>query len=89
MYVCRFSPTRSNARLSIVLCIALLVIPNTSGVCALHKRGAVIEWLEQLGYGAESRSKACVRGSASPCGDWKTLYVSPTVDGYLFRIREG
>ena len=52
-------------------------------------RGAVVEWLEQLGYGAESRRKAGVRGSASPCGDWKTLSVNPAVNGYLFRIREG
>ena len=34
---------------------------------------AVVEWLEQLGYGAESRHMAWVRGSAVPCGDWKTL----------------
>ena len=37
------------------------------------ERDAVVEWLEQLGYGAESRRKVRVRGSASPCGDWKTL----------------
>ena len=49
----------------------------------------MVEWLEQLGYGAESRRKAWVRGSASPCGDWKTLSVNPAVNGYLFRIREG
>ena len=42
-------------------------------------RGVVVEWLERLDYG----------GSASPCGDWKTLSVNPTVNGYLFRIREG
>ena len=29
------------------------------------------------------------RGSALPCGDWKTLSVNPAVNGYLFRIREG
>ena len=52
-------------------------------------RGAVVEWLEQLGYGAESRRIARVRGSAAPCGDWKTLSVNPAENGYLFRIREG
>ena len=54
-----------------------------------YERGAVVEWLEQLGYGAESRRIAWVRGSAAPCGDWKTLYVNPAENGYLFRIREG
>ena len=49
----------------------------------------MVEWLEQLGYGAESRRKASVRGSASPCGDWKTLSVNPAVNGHLFRNREG
>ena len=49
----------------------------------------MVEWLEQLGYGAESCRKMRVRGSASPCGDWKTLSVNPAVNGYLFRIREG
>ena len=49
----------------------------------------MVEWLEQLGYGAESRRVALVRGSASPCGDWKSLSVNPAVNGYLFRIREG
>ena len=49
----------------------------------------MVEWLEQLDYGAESRRIARVRGSASPCGDWKTLSVNPAVNGYLFRIREG
>ena len=52
-------------------------------------RGAVVEWLVQLGYGAESGRIAWVRGSASPCGDWNTLSVNPAVNGYLFRIREG
>ena len=52
-------------------------------------KGAVVEWLEQLGYGAESRRIAWVRGSAAPCGDWKTLSVNPAENGYLFRIREG
>ena len=38
---------------------------------------AVVEWLEQLGYGAENRRIAGVRGSSAPCGDWKTLSVNP------------
>ena len=50
---------------------------------------AVVEWLEQLGYGVESRRIARVRGSAAPCGGWKTLSVNPAENGYLFRIREG
>ena len=49
----------------------------------------MVEWLEWLGYGAESRRKAWIRGWASPCGDWKTLSVNPAVNGYLFQIREG
>ena len=36
-----------------------------------HERGAVVEWLEQLGYSAESRRIALIRGSASPCGSSK------------------
>ena len=48
----------------------------------------MVEWLEQLGYGAESCRKAPVQGWALPCKDWKTLSVNPAVNGYLFRIRE-
>ena len=44
----------------------------------------MVEWLEQLGYVAESHRKALVQGSALPCGDWKTLSVNPAVYGYLF-----
>ena len=51
--------------------------------------GAVVEWLEQLSYGAESHRIAWVRGSALPCDDWKTLSFNPAVNGYLFQIREG
>ena len=43
----------------------------------------MVEWLERLGYGAESRLKACVRGWASPFDDWKTLSVNQAVNGYL------
>ena len=49
----------------------------------------MVEWLEQLGYSAESRCIAGVRGLALPFGNWKTLSVNPAVNGYLFRIREG
>ena len=49
----------------------------------------MVEWLEQLGYDAESRHKAWIQGSTSPCGDWKTLSVNPAVNRYRFRIREG
>ena len=49
----------------------------------------MVDWLEQLGFSAESRHIERVRGSAAPCGDWKTLSVNPAVNGYLFRIKEG
>ena len=52
-----------------------------------NKRGAVDEWLERLGFGAENRRKGLVRDWASPCDDWKTLSVNPAENGYLFRIR--
>ena len=61
----------------------------TSNINSIKVRGTVVKWLEQLGYSAESRRIAWVRGSASPCGDWKTLSVNPAVNEYLFRIREG
>ena len=47
-------------------------------------RGAVVEWLQRLCYGAVSHRKAGVQGWASPCNDWKTLSVNPAVKGYLF-----
>ena len=82
--------------LEMTLYISILLISNPiTSVCLfqillpLLQRGAVVEWLEQLGYGAESRRIAWVRGSAAPCGDWKTLSVNPAENGYLFRIREG
>ena len=46
----------------------------------------MVEWLEQLGYGAESRRIAWVRGSAAPCGDWKTLSVNPAEMGTFFEL---
>ena len=49
----------------------------------------MVEWLERLGYGAESRRKVVSLRQAPPCDDWKTLSVNPAVNGYLFRIREG
>ena len=56
---------------------------------AITKRGAMVEWSEQLGYGAESRRKVVSLRLGFPCDDWKTLCVNPAVNGYLFRIREG
>ena len=47
----------------------------------------LVEWLERLGYSAESRRKARVRGWVSLRDDWKILAVNPAVNGYLFRIR--
>ena len=49
----------------------------------------MVEWLEQLDYGAESHRKVVSSRLASPCDDWKTLSVNPALNGYLFRIREG
>ena len=54
-----------------------------------YKRGAMVEWLEQLGYSAESHRKMGDQSLALPCGDWKTLSVIPAVNGYLFQIWEG
>ena len=48
---------------------------------SVASRGTLVERLEQLGYGAESRRIARVRGS---CGELKTLSVNPAVNGYLF-----
>ena len=48
----------------------------------------MVDWLERLNYGAESRRKACVRGWASPCDDWKTLSVNQAVNWYLFHNME-
>ena len=51
-------------------------------------RGVVVEWLDRLDYGAESRRKV-VRGWDSPCDDWKTASVHPAVNGNLSQSREG
>ena len=50
-----------------------------------HVRGAVAEWLETLGYEAESCQKVVrlCSGFSTPSDDWKTLSVNPTVNGYL------
>ena len=56
-----------------------------SGALPLRYAARLVEWLERLGYGAESH----LRDWASPCDDWKTLSVIPAVNGYLFQIREG
>ena len=55
-------------------------------ITSLYNRGAAVDWLEQLGCGAESRRKARVRGWASSYDDWKTLSVNPAVNGYLFEL---
>ena len=49
---------------------------------------STIEWLEWLGYGAESSCKVL---SERLRFDMRRLenYVNPAVNGYLFRIREG
>ena len=51
-------------------------------LCISKERGAVVEWLEQLGCGAESHLKAGVQN------DWKTHSVNPAVSGYHFQIRD-
>ena len=50
----------------------------------LLKLGAMVEWLERLNYGAESRWKVMSLRLGLPSDDWKTLSVNPTVNGYLF-----
>ena len=44
----------------------------------------MVEKLERLGYGAESRCKVVSLRLGFPCDDWKTLSVNPTINGYLF-----
>ena len=46
----------------------------------------MVEWLEQLGYGAESRRIAWVRGSAAPCGDWKLSLSTQQKMGTFFEL---
>ena len=58
-------------------------------VVHLVSRGAVVEWLEWLNYGTESRCKVKSSRNGLPCDNWKILSVNPAVNGYLFRIREG
>ena len=50
--------------------------------------GAAVEWLEQLGHGAESRRN---RVSSRLGLAMRRLEnsVNPAENGYLFRIREG
>ena len=53
-------------------------------------RGAGVEWLvERLGYGAEKCWRMVSLRLGFAIKDWKTLSVSPAVNGYLFQIREG
>ena len=47
-------------------------------------RGVMVEWSEWLGYGSESCQKVGL-----PSDDRKTLFDSPAVNEYLFRIRNG
>ena len=49
----------------------------------------MVEWLERLDYGAESRCKVVSSRLGFACDDWKTLPVNPAVNGYLFQIRKG
>ena len=49
----------------------------------------MVEWLERFDYGAESRRKVVSTRQGFAIDDWKTLFVNPAVNGYLFRIREG
>ena len=60
----------------------------------------MVEWLERLDYGAESRRKVVrsrlgfamrrlEKSLCQPRSKWKTLFVNPAVNGNLFRIREG
>ena len=56
---------------------------KTYASSSLHSEAHPVEWLEWLGFGAES----CCR--ASPCDNCKTLIVNLAVNGYLFQTREG
>ena len=51
-------------------------------------RGTVVEWLETLGYGAESPQEHKIEtGLHHPT--MKTLSVNLAVNGYLFQIWKG
>ena len=52
------------------------------------KTGVVVEWLERLDYGAESRRKVVSSRLGSAMRRLENS-VNPAVNGYLFRIREG
>ena len=62
------------------------IFSHLSDTVSVTLRGAVVEWLERLGYGAESRRKTYEW--ASPCYNWKTFSVNPAVNGYLFSSPE-
>ena len=50
----------------------------------------MVEWLERLGYGAETCGKVVSSRLGSPCDDWKTLSVHQAENWLpFFRIREG
>ena len=49
----------------------------------------MIDWLEKLDYGEESRRKVVSLRLGFAIRRWKTLSVDQAVNGYLFRIREG
>ena len=48
----------------------------------------MVEWLEQLGYDAESRRIARVRGSAAPCGTGKLSLSTQQKMGTFFELEK-
>ena len=49
----------------------------------------MVEWFEQLDYGAESCRKIVGLRLSFAMRRLETLSVDPAENGYLFRIREG
>ena len=61
-----------------------------SFVSAPYMRDAVVECLGTHDYDAESPEvREIAPGFRHPSDDWKTLSVSPAVNGYHFQIRKG
>ena len=48
-----------------------------------------VEWFERLEFDGKDAGGSRDLFRASPYDNWKTLFVGPAVNGYLFRIREG
>ena len=53
-----------------------------------NNMGAVVEWLEQLGYVAKIGARLLARDLPSPCDESKTLSAKPAVKGRLFALKK-